>query len=306
MTKKPVIISTDPGIDDVVAITIALFSGELDVKLIAATWGNVPLDKTLNNTLKLETFLKTNVPVVSGASRPLLRNLIDASDVHGKSGMDGYDFPEPDTSLLQSKLAAEAIHEVVANSQEKVTLVQIGPATDYALYFRQYPEDLSRIEQLVIMGGAIGRGNWGPYSEYNVAGDPEAAQIVFSSNVKILLAPLELGHQAFVTQTTMEKVKKLGRAGDMLYHLLSKLNDKTETNGREIYDALAVGMLLKPQMYEFKPAYVVVDTKSPNAYGASVIDFDKFFNKPANAQVGVQVDQVAFAEWLIDAIRKVK
>ncbi|RMC24868.1 MULTISPECIES: nucleoside hydrolase [unclassified Lactobacillus] len=306
MTKKPVIISTDPGIDDVVAITIALFSGELDVKLIAATWGNVPLDKTLNNTLKLETFLKTNVPVVSGASRPLLRNLIDASDVHGKSGMDGYDFPEPDTSLLQSKLAAEAIHEVVANSQEKVTLVQIGPATDYALYFRQYPEDLSRIDQLVIMGGAIGRGNWGPYSEYNVAGDPEAAQIVFSSNVKILLAPLELGHQAFVTQTTMEKVKKLGRAGDMLYHLLSKLNDKTETNGREIYDALAVGMLLKPQMYEFKPAYVVVDTKSPNAYGASVIDFDKFFNKPANAQVGVQVDQVAFAEWLIDAIRKVK
>lgn len=306
MTKKPVIISTDPGIDDVVAITIALFSGELDVKLIAATWGNVPLDKTLNNTLKLETFLKTNVPIVSGASRPLLRNLIDASDVHGKSGMDGYDFPEPDTSLLQSKLAAEAIHEVVVNSQEKVTLVQIGPATDYALYFRQYPEDLSRIDQLVIMGGAIGRGNWGPYSEYNVAGDPEAAQIVFSSNVKILLAPLELGHQAFVTQTTMEKVKKLGRAGDMLYHLLSKLNDKTETNGREIYDALAVGMLLKPQMYEFKPAYVVVDTKSPNAYGASVIDFDNFFNKSANAQVGVQVDQVAFAEWLIDAIRKVK
>jgi non-specific riboncleoside hydrolase len=306
MTKKPVIISTDPGIDDVVAITIALFSDKLDVKLLAATWGNVPLDKTLNNTLKLETFLKTNVPVVAGATRPLLRNLIDASDVHGKSGMDGYDFPAPDKSLLKTKLAAEAIHEVVANSQEKVTLVQIGPATDYALYFRQYPEDLSRIDKLVIMGGAIGRGNWGPYSEYNVAGDPEAAQIVFSTNVEILLAPLELGHQAFVTQATMAKIGKLGSVGDMLYHLLSKLNDKTETNGREIYDALAVGMLLKPQIYKFKPAYVVVDTKSPNAYGASIIDFDNFFNAPANVQVGVQVDQAAFTEWLIDAIRKIK
>lgn len=306
MTKKPVIISTDPGIDDVVAITIALFSDELDVKLLAATWGNVPLDKTLNNTLKLETFLKTKVPVVAGANRPLLRNLIDASDVHGKSGMDGYDFPEPDKSLLKTKLAAEAIHEVVANSQEKVTLVQIGPATDYALYLRQYPEDLANIDKLVIMGGAIGRGNWGPYSEYNVAGDPEAAQIVFSSNVKILLAPLELGHQAFVTQATMAEIGKLGSVGDMLYHLLSKLNDKTETNGREIYDALAVGMLLKPQMYKFKPAYVVVDTKSPNAYGASIIDFDNFFNQPANVRVGVQVDQATFAEWLINAIRKIK
>ncbi len=304
MTKKPLIISTDPGIDDVVAITIALFANDLDVKLIAATWGNVPLAKTLLNTLKLETFLQTKVPVVSGADRPLLRSAIDASDVHGKSGLAGFEFPEPDNSLLKPGIAADAIHEVVANSTEKVTLMQIGPATDFALYFMQYPQDLPKIEKLVIMGGAIGRGNWGPYSEYNVAGDPEAAQIVFSSGVKTLLAPLELGHEAYVTQSTLNEIKKLGRIGDMLYHLLSNLHDKTDNDGREIYDALAVGMLIKPEMYTIKPAYVVVDTKSPYAYGASVIDFDNFFNQQANVEVGVAIDQATFANWFIEAIKK--
>ncbi|QYN56167.1 nucleoside hydrolase [Lactobacillus panisapium] len=304
MTKKPLIISTDPGIDDVVAITISLFANDLDVKLIAATWGNVPLAKTLLNALKLETFLGTKVPVVSGASRPLLREAIDASDVHGKSGLAGYDFPEPDKSLLKPEIAADAIHEVVTNSPEKVTLMQIGPATDFALYFRQYPEDMAKIEQLVIMGGAIGRGNWGPYSEYNVAGDPEAAQIVFSSGIKILLAPLELGHEAYVTQNTLQEVKKLGKTGDMLYHILTNLHDKTANDSREIYDALAAGMLINPDMYTFKPAHVVVDTKSPYAYGASLIDFDNFFDKPVNAEVGVEINQATFAHWFIEAIKK--
>lgn len=304
MAKKPLIISTDPGIDDVVAITISLFANNLDVKLIAATWGNVPLDKTLVNTLKLETFLETKVPVVSGASRPLLREAIDASDVHGKSGLAGFQFPEPDWSLLKPGIAADAIHEVVINSPDKVTLMQIGPATDFALYFRQYPDDLPKIDRLVIMGGALGRGNWGPYSEYNVAGDPEAAQIVFSSGIKILLAPLELGHEAYVTQDTLQEVKKVSKIGDMLYHLLTNLHDQTENDGREIYDALAAGMLINPEMYTFKPAHVVVDTKSPYSYGASLIDFDHFFDKPANVEVGVAIDQATFSNWFINAIKK--
>lgn len=304
MAKKPLIISTDPGIDDVVAITISLFANNLDVKLIAATWGNVPVDKTLVNTLKLETFLETKVPVVSGASRPLLREAIDASDVHGKSGLAGFQFPEPDWSLLKPGIAADAIHEVVTNSPDKVTLMQIGPATDFALYFRQYPDDLPKIDRLVIMGGALGRGNWGPYSEYNVAGDPEAAQIVFSSGIKILLAPLELGHEAYVTQDTLQEVKKVSKIGDMLYHLLTNLHDQTENDGREIYDALAAGMLINPEMYTFKPAHVVVDTKSPYSYGASLIDFDHFFDKPANVEVGVAIDQATFSNWFINAIKK--
>ncbi len=302
--KRPLIISTDPGIDDAVAITISLFAAELDVKLISATWGNVSLDKTLANCLKLETFLKKRVPIVSGAKRPLIKPAIDASDVHGKSGMDGYDFPEPDQSLLMPGLAATKIHEVVAKSQEKVTLMQIGPATDFALYFRQYPEDLKNIEELVIMGGAIGRGNYGPYDEYNVSGDPEAAKIVFNSGVKIRVAPLELGHQAFVKQDTMNEIKALGRTGEMLYSILDNLHDGNFTDGLEIYDALAVGMLLNPKMYTFKRAFVAIDTNESYTYGASVMDFDNFFEKPINAEIGVAIDRKQFVKWFVEAIKK--
>lgn len=304
MNKKPLIISTDPGIDDAVALTISLFAKELDVKLIAATWGNVTLEKTLNNTLKLETFLGTKVPVVSGAKLPLVKKPIDASEVHGKSGMDGFDFPEPDKGLLVSGLAATKIHEVVANSSEKVTLMQIGPATDFALYFRQYPDDLEKINELVIMGGAIGRGNYGPYDEYNVSGDPEAAKIVFESGVKIRVAPLELGHQAFVKQDTMDIVRNYGKNGDMLYSILSNLHDGTLTDGLEIYDALAVGMLLAPDMYTFKPAFVAIDTNDSYTYGASVMDFDNFFGKPANAEIGVAIDREQFVSWFAKVLKE--
>ncbi|MDF7639222.1 nucleoside hydrolase [Lactobacillus sp. ESL0791] len=304
MHRTPLIISTDPGIDDAVAITIALFAPQLDLKLIVATWGNVALEKTLANAMRLETFLQTKVSVARGAQMPLLRPVINAAAVHGESGMAGYTFPEPDSRLLDHRLAAEALHEVVSTSPEKVTLMQIGPATDFALYFRQFPEDLTKIAKLVIMGGALGRGNWGPYSEYNVAGDPEAAQIVFSSGVPIMLAPLELGQQAFVDQQVLNKIRNLGRTGDMLYHLLTALNDQTANDGREIYDALAVGMLLRPDMYTFASAYVAVDTKSPLSYGASVIDFDDFFDKPQNAQVGVKVDRQEFNSWFVEAISR--
>ncbi|CCK83653.1 Cytidine/uridine-specific hydrolase [Lactobacillus equicursoris 66c] len=306
MNKKPLIISTDPGIDDAVCLTIALFAKELDIKLIVPTWGNVSLDKTLNNTLRLQKFLGTKVPVVAGAKLPLVKEAIDASEVHGASGMDGYDFPEADESLLVSGLAATKIHEVVNASEDKVTLMQIGPATDFALYFRQYPEDLDKIDALYIMGGALGRGNYGPYDEYNVSGDPEAAKIVFDLGKKlpIYVAPLEVGNQAFVEEDTLQEIKALGPVGEMVYGLNShyEVNDPAAAEGKRIYDALTAAMLLAPDLFEVKDAYVAVDTKGPLTYGASVMDFDGFFGQANNAHVAVSVDREAFKKWFVEAI----
>ncbi|GFZ26264.1 nucleoside hydrolase [Lactobacillus corticis] len=303
MNPKPLIISTDPGIDDAAAITLALFNPQLDVKLLVPTWGNVSLPKTLNNTLRLLTFLHKKVPVVAGASRPLLRPAIDASSVHGESGMAGYDFPEADSSNLISGLAAERIHEVVAVSSEPVELMQIGPATDFALYFRQYPQDLAKISQLTIMGGAIGRGNWGPYAEYNVAGDPEAAQIVFDSHLKVQVAPLELGHQAYLDQASLAAIKASGPIGEMLYGIMTNIHDILPSKGIESYDALACGMLLESDMYTFKPAMVKIETAPGYAYGASIIDFDNFFDQPANAMIGTAIDRQRFSDWFIAQVR---
>lgn len=311
MNKKPLIISTDPGIDDAVCLTIALFAKELDVKLIVPTWGNVSLEKTLNNTLRLQAFLGTKVPVVVGAKLPLVKEAIDASEVHGASGMDGFDFPEADQSLLVEGLAATKIHEVVSQSPEKVTLMQIGPATDFALYFRQYPEDLDKIDRLYIMGGALGRGNYGPYDEYNVSGDPEAAKIVFDLGAKgldIYVAPLEVGNQAFVDAASLEEIKALGRVGEMIYGINSQyeLNDADADSGKRIYDALTAAMLLAPDLFEVKEAYVAVDTKGPYTYGASVMDFEGFFGQKANAKIAVKVDRQAFKDWFLAAIAQAK
>ncbi|AWM73515.1 MAG: nucleoside hydrolase [Lactobacillus apis] len=302
---KPVILSTDPGIDDAVAISILLFDPQVDVKLIAAAAGNVGIEQTLNNVLKLEKFLGKKVPVVEGCKRALIKAPVDAASVHGKSGMDGYDFPEPDLDLLlKDTTAPEAIHKVVANSSEKVTLVGIAPLTDFALYIRLYPEDLANIEELVLMGGCIGRGNYGIYSEFNIAGDPEAAKIVFESGLKIRVAPLELGFQALVKPEISEQIKSLGSVGDMFYSLFKRYRGGSFNTGLKIYDALAAGILLNPTMFDFEEAYVDIITDQGPTNGASLMDFNNKLNKPANALIGKSVNVDEFIAWFIEAIKK--
>lgn len=303
--KKPVILSTDPGIDDAVAIAILLFSEQIDVKLIAAAAGNVGVDKTLANVLKLAKFLGKKVPVVRGCERAIIKAPIDAASVHGQSGMDGYDFPEPDESLLlQGQTAPEALHEVVQNSAEKVTLVGIAPLTDFALYLRLYPEDVERIEELVLMGGCIGRGNYGVFSEFNIAGDPEAARIVFESGLKIRVAPLELGFQAKIKPEVSEQIKQLNRVGEMFYSLFKRYRGGSFNTGLKIYDALAAGILLQPDLFEFADTHVEIVTQEGSTYGASLVDLNNKLNKQSNALVSTAVNVDGFVEWFVNSIEK--
>ncbi len=150
MNKRPIIIDTDPGIDDAVAIAIALFSDELDVRLITTVAGNVSLDKVTYNTLRLLKFYGKEVPVAKGAEAPLIRPLQDASNVHGKSGMEGFDFEEPDEHLLLKENAVEAMYRVIMESPEPITLVPIAPLTNIALLLKVYPEVKERIRESAI------------------------------------------------------------------------------------------------------------------------------------------------------------
>lgn len=304
MTAKTVIISTDPGIDDAVAMTIALLAPALKVKLLVPTWGNVSLAKTVNNTLRLEKFLGTTVPVVRGAEQPLVRPAINAADVHGQSGMDGFAFPEADQNLIVPGLAAVKIHEMVQASKGKVSLVQIGPATDFALYFAQYPADRAKIEQLVIMGASLNQGNWGPFGEFNTAADPEAAKMVYQAGVKIYLAPLDLGRQAYIKPAELQQIKQIPQLGPMLFGILTNLQDISRDNGREIYDALAIAMLLAPELFDFQAAHVAVDTNQGPNYGVAGIDFNNYYQKAANAQVGVRIDRERFAAWFLTTLKE--
>ena len=301
MNKKPLIISTDPGIDDIAAMTISLFAKELDVRMIVPTWGNVQLEYTLQNTLNLEKFLHTKVPVVVGANQPLVAPMISAASVHGKTGIAGFDFEEADHSLVKPGLAATVMAEEIKNSSEKVTLLGIGPLTDYALLFKQYPEVKKNIDQIVIMGGNIGRGNHSPLAEYNIAGDPEAAQVVFHSGLPIKVAPLEIGNKAHLTQDQMSKVKECGEVGNMLYSLFSHIHEPDGDPRIKIYDPTAVGILLHPEMFTLKKANVEIELRGQFTYGASVINFMDQEN--VNAEIATDVDLDQFSKWFIDSIK---
>jgi len=157
--KRKLIIDTDPGIDDAVAIAIALFSEKLDVKLITTVAGNVSLDLVTENTLKLLTFFGKDIPVAKGLSEPLLQKFDDAKNVHGASGMDGYDFGDPNRNNLLEEHAVNAMRRTILESDTKVTIVAIGPLTNAALLLKMYPEVKKNIDEIVFMGGSLTRGN---------------------------------------------------------------------------------------------------------------------------------------------------
>lgn len=301
MKKKPLIISTDPGIDDIAAMTISLFAKKLDVRMIVPTWGNVALEYTLQNTLNLEQFLHTKVPVVVGANQPLVAPMISAAAVHGQTGIAGFDFEQANDDLVKPGLAATLMANEIENSPAKVTLLGIGPLTDFALLLKQYPAVKQNIEQIVIMGGNIGRGNHSPLAEYNIAGDPEAAQVVFHSGLPIKVAPLEIGNKAHLTPEQMQQVKECGSVGKMLYSLFSHIHEPDGDPRIKIFDPTAVGILLHPEMYTMKRAHVEIELHGQFTYGASVIDFMDQGN--ANSEIATDVDLAQFAKWFINSIK---
>ncbi|MGL5973142.1 MAG: ribonucleoside hydrolase RihC [Oscillospiraceae bacterium] len=304
VSKKQIIIDTDPGIDDAIAIAVALFSEKLEVKLMTTVVGNVSVDKVTTNALKLMSFFNKNIPVAKGADTPLLREVIDASDVHGSTGMDGYDFPEPASELLLGVHAVEAMRQVILESDDNITIMAIGPLTNIALLIKMYPDLIKKIDELVIMGGALGRGNKGPLSEFNIAVDPEAAKIVFESGLKIVMAGLEVGLKALVYPEDSEIIKTLNSTGDMIYNLFKKYRGGSFNTGLKMYDSCAVAYLLKPELYEFRDVYVGVETKGELTSGATVVDLKGELNKKPNVKVCFDIDGDKFREWLIESLSK--
>lgn len=305
MNKRPIIIDTDPGIDDAVAIAIALFSEQLDVKLITTVAGNVSLEKVTYNVMRLlKYFGKENIPVAKGAAKPLIRDIIDASGIHGKTGMEGYDFEEPNMNQVLSIHAIDAMKETIMNSKEPVTIMPIGPLTNIALLLATYPEVKQNIKEIVLMGGSTGRGNSGVMAEFNIHVDPEAARMVFKSELPIVVAPLDVGLKALVYPEDSEQIKTMNKTGEMFYSLFKKYRGGSFSTGLKMYDSCAVAYLLKPEMYEVVETFVDVETQSELTLGCTVMDFKGYMNQTSNAKICVDVDPVMFKQWFMDCVKK--
>ncbi|MDU2421016.1 MAG: ribonucleoside hydrolase RihC [Bifidobacterium scardovii] len=302
MKRIPLIIDTDPGIDDAVAIALALYSDDIDVRLITTVSGNVGIEATTTNALKLLAYFGKDVPVARGASEPLIRAAQDASDIHGATGMEGFDFPEPKRELLMERNAIDAMRDVLMKSEEPITIMPIGPLTNIALLLKAYPEVKACIERIVLMGGSVTRGNKGVMAEFNIYVDPEAAKIVLASGVPIVMATLDAGLGTAIPPEKTAQLKDMGKVGLMAHDLFQRYRKRSFGTGLKMYDACAVACLLKPDLFDMADAFVDVETAGELTAGCTVVDLKGYLKREPNATVTTGVDSDRFCDWFMEGI----
>lgn len=301
MERLPIILDTDPGIDDAAAIAAALFAPQLDLQLMTTVTGNVSVEKTTRNALQLLHFWNADVPLAQGAATPLLRSLRDAAYVHGESGMEGYDFVEHDRQPL-AKPAFIALRDALMSAPKPITLVAIGPLTNIALLLMHYPECTFNIRRLVIMGGSAGRGNFTPNAEFNIAVDPEAAARVFRSGIEIVMCGLDVTNQAMLMPDYLAALPALNRTGKMLHALFSHYRSGTMRTGVRMHDLCAIAWLVRPDLFTVKPCFVAVETLGEYTAGTTVVDIEGRMNKPANVQVALDINVSGFQHWVAEVL----
>jgi len=301
MSRTPIILDTDPGIDDAVAIAAALFTPQLDLKLLTTVAGNVSVEKTTRNALQLMHFWRKDIPVAQGAATPLLRKLRDAAYVHGESGMEGYAFVEHQRQPMD-KPAFQAIYECLHQSTEAITLVAIGPLTNIALLLTQYPDCKAKIKRLVIMGGSAGRGNFTPNAEFNIAIDPEAAARVFESGLEIVMCGLDVTNQALLSPKYLATLSELNQTGKMLHALFSHYRSGSMATGLRMHDLCAIAWLVKPELFRTQPCFVAVETRGEFTAGTTVVDIEERYQREPNAQVALDLDVEGFQAWVAEVL----
>ena len=300
----PAILDCDPGHDDAIALLLALASPELDLLGVTTTYGNQTLAKTTANALRvLELVARTDVPVAAGAERPLQRELVVAAHVHGESGLDGPVLPEP-TALPTTTDAVAFIADTLAGAAEPVTIVATGPLTNVARYLAA--RGTQGIAQIVLMGGAIGEGNFTPAAEFNIWCDPEAAAVVFDCGLDVTMIGLDVTHQALLGPEVEGRLRDAGRVGSFVADLnvfFTRYHRETYGwNGAPIHDAVAVAHLIRPGLVETRHRNVSVELASELCRGRTVVDLWRRTDRVPNAYVGVGIDADGFFDLLVERI----
>ncbi len=297
----PIIIDTDPGQDDAVAILLALASPELEVLGITAVAGNVPLALTEVNARKIcELAGKPDVKVYAGAIRPLLHNLVTAEHVHGKTGLDGPVLPEPKMPLQKQHAVDFIIETLMERPAGTVTICTLGPLTNIALALIKDPRISSRIKRIVAMGGGFFEGgNITPTAEFNIYVDPQAARLVLNAGIPFTLVPLDCTHQVLTTKDRVTKFRTMkNNSGPAIASMMDFFErfdaEKYGTDGGPLHDPCVIAWLLHPEFFTSRDVNVSVECESQLTMGMTVVDWWKVTNRKPNATVcrGVNADQL--------------
>lgn len=305
MSRK-IIIDTDPGQDDAVAILLALASPEeIDVLGITAVAGNVPLALTARNArIVCELAGRADMKVFAGCDRPLKHALVTAEHVHGKTGLDGPVLPEP-TMQLQDMHAVDFIVDTLRTQPPgTVTLCPLGPLTNIATAFVQAPDIVGRVQEIVLMGGAYFEvGNITPAAEFNIYVDPEAAEIVFGSGIPLTVMPLDVTHNALTTSARVAAFRDLGtEVGRMVAEWTDFFErfdkEKYGSAGAPLHDPCVTAFLIRPTLFSGRHINVEIETQSSLTRGMTVADWWRVTDRPANATFINKVDAEGFFDLL--------
>ena len=302
---RKVIVDCDPGHDDAVALMLAAADPEVELLAITTVAGNQTLDRTTLNARRVCTVAGiVGVPIAAGCDRPLLRELVTAGEVHGASGLDGVDWPEPAIDVEPAH-AVDLIVELVMDAPGEVTLVPIGPLTNVALALRREPRIASAVREIVLMGGSFTRGNTTPAAEFNIYVDPEAAAAVFGAGWPLTMVGLDLTHQARVTPEVLDRIEAIGTplagvvAGMMRFYGLRT----TAQGGPPLHDPCAVARVIDPSLVACRDAFVAIETQGQWTRGMTVTDFGARLSPSANAAVATELNVPAFWDLVLDALR---
>ena len=311
MARK-IIIDTDPGQDDAVAILLALASPEdLEVLAITAVAGNVPLPLTAVNSLKMvELAGRRDVPVYAGCDRPMVRPLITAEYVHGKTGLDGADLPDPVTALAPGHAVDRIIELVMSHEPGTLTLCPLGPLTNIGSALARAPEIAPRLREIVLMGGGFFEGgNTTPTAEFNIYVDPQAADLVFRCGVPLTVMSLDVTHRALMLPRHLDRFGRMGTPlGNAVYGLLTFYErydvEKYGMEGGPLHDPCVIAYLLRPELFGGRQVNVEVEVQSELTMGMTVADWWGMTDRPRNAHWIRRIDSDGFFDLLVERLAR--
>lgn len=303
---RKVILDCDPGHDDAISIILAASSDRIQIEGITTVAGNVEVEKTTLNALRVCELIGLDVPVARGAEQPLVKTREFAPDIHGDSGLDGPQLPEIPNKTAIDQHAVDFIIEKVMNSDGEITLVPTGPLTNIALAIQKQPAIVEKIEEIVLMGGGT-FGNWTPTAEFNIYVDAEAAEIVFNCGVPVTMFGLDVTHLAITTPAILDKINSIesvvsGFVGDLLVYFTKTYKEVFGFEGAPIHDACTIAYLIDESIFEFEKVRVDIETKGQYTYGTTCVDRLHVTGREPNVKFAHNLDFEKFWALLLVAL----
>ncbi len=305
---RKIIIDTDPGQDDAVAILLALASPELEVISLTAVAGNVPLPLTQWNARQIVELSGKSTPVYAGCDAPLKRKLVTAEHVHGKTGLDGIPLPAPSHPLQSQHAVDHIIDTLRAHPPGTITLCPLGPLTNIATAFQRAPDIIPRVAEIVLMGGGCFEGgNITPAAEFNIYVDPEAADIIFRSGVPLVVMPLDVTHKALTSRAWIEAMRALGTPVGQAVASWTDFFERFDTakygsEGAPLHDPCVIAYLINPALFTGRHINVEIETASPLTLGMTVADWWRVTDREPNAMFMGGVDRDGFYRLLTERL----